>query len=76
MDKWFQLRLPGRVDRVEVDRAESVVYGVWVGWRVVNVGCWLWPLFLLGRWGVCRCHCFMEMERLKIPNLGKALDMG
>ena len=52
------------------------MYGVWVGWRVVNVGCWLWPLFLLGRWGVCRCHCFMEMERLKIPNLGKALDMG
>ena len=76
MDKWFQLWLPGRVDRVEVDRAESVVYGVRVGWRVVNVGCWLWPLFLLGRRGVCRCHCFMEMERLKVPNLGKALDMG
>ena len=64
------------MNRVEVDRAESVLYWVWVGWRVVHVSCWFCKTLLLGRRRVCRRHCLVEEERLEVSDMRKALDVG
>ena len=64
------------MNRVEVDRAESVLYWVWVGWRVVHVSCWFCKTLLLGRRRVCRRHCLVVEERFKISDMRKALDVG
>ena len=72
--KWFQLRLP-LMNRAEVDGAESVLYWVRVGWRMVHMSCWLCTL-LVGRRRMCRGHCLVVEERFKVSDMRKALYVG
>ena len=73
--KCFQLWLPALMERVEVDGAESVLYGVRVSWRMVNMRRWF-CILLMGRGRMCRGHCLMMEEWFKVSYMRKALDVG
>ena len=72
--KWFQLR-PPLMNRVEVDGAESVLYGVRVCWRMVHMSRWLWTL-LTGRRRMCRRHSLVVEEWFKVSYMRKAFYVG